>query len=156
MLMRTAMIVVATPTLVAASRSFGVSLKGVHLHCQREAVVFTRECASDETPCTPTRWSMCGDGEFDARYCSATMAVRCSEMEGPACGRAPCVSFCRTRERVTCGVRRPSPTVQMYSTVSHRRRPARRRLVIIILSFQYKMHRVRSSLSPTHRCKPLG
>lgn len=46
----------ALSSAVQASRTFGVSLKGVHLPCGTEQEVYSRECMYDEAPCTMQHW----------------------------------------------------------------------------------------------------
>jgi hypothetical protein len=43
--------------------SFGVALKGIHVHYQQQRVVFTRECMPEEAPCTMNHWW--SGGTFD-------------------------------------------------------------------------------------------
>lgn len=52
-------IIIIVATLVAAAhagQSFGTALKGIHLPCQVERSVYTRDCAANEAPCAMQHW----------------------------------------------------------------------------------------------------
>lgn len=57
------LVVVAMFYPVDGAQSFGAALKGIHLRYQQESLVFTRECAQDETPCAMHHWW--SGGTFD-------------------------------------------------------------------------------------------